>query len=225
MQAVGRTCGRGQTMRIPVCCVTAVLALALPLGFASVAHSQTPAFRDLDTLNQIFERRTQGSSPGSDAVDILAGQVLAGIARQAFLENCLDRARSARQIDVGPFRYYRPQRYRMGNSALPIGVQTFVLEDDDVLIVEGRCIRSFRVTGIAEGSPLLKQKLRIGDRIFAMDGHVFATSNDFLDYTVNQVVGTDATIGILTAGSRRPNIIVVPYEDRKRIERLNASRR
>lgn len=94
-----------------------------------------------------------------------------------------------------------------------------------MLMLAGRCFRAFRVTTVAAGSTILTQKLRVGDRIFAIDGYVFRDSEHFFEYISTQPVGSEAVIAILTAESDEVDIIVAPYENVDRIKRLNPSRR
>jgi hypothetical protein len=206
---------------------TAILvSLAVQTAAATLAHAQDNAFRNLDTLNQLFERRAgSGQSDNEDLIERFEFGAITEIARLAILQECLKRERSTRQMQVGPLRYYQPHILRPGRSALPFVVESQVFESEDILLAAGRCFRAFRVTRIAEGSPILKRRLRVGDRIFAVDGYIFRGRDDFFEYLSNQVVGSEATIGILTAQSGRPDIIVAPYEDRERIIRLNPPRR
>jgi membrane-associated protease RseP (regulator of RpoE activity) len=203
----------------------ALFLLALQAFSTTSGYAQSEAFKNLDTLDRMFGGRIQGSSNQGDIVDSLSLAALGEIARLAILQKCLIKERSNKQMQVGPFRYYQPYIKRPGNSALPFVVESQVFESADILMVAGRCFRGFRVTRIAEGNPALKQKLRVGDRIFAVDGYLFRGLDDFFEYLTNRVVGTEATIGILRAETTRPDIIIAQYEDRERIIRLNPPRR
>jgi membrane-associated protease RseP (regulator of RpoE activity) len=205
--------------------IGALFLLALQAISTTSGYAQSEAFKNLDTLDRMFRPRSPGSSDKGDLVDSVSLAVLSEIARLAILQKCLIKERNTKQMQVGPFQYYQPSIKRPGNSALPFVVESQVFESADILMVAGRCFRGFRVTRIAEGSPVLKQKLRVGDRIFAMDGYLFRGRDDFFEYLSNRVVGTEAAIGILRAESTRPDVIIAQYEDRERIIKLNPPRR
>jgi hypothetical protein len=189
----------------------AILLMAIQAALVIPGHAQSGATRDPDVLGRLM----QGFADG----------VAMDAARWMVLQTCLQNERHARQLQVGPFRYYQPHATRPGQSTLPVAVERSVLESAAMLMLAGRCFRAFRVTTVGAGSSILTQRLHVGDRIFAIDGYIFRGSEDFFEYISTQPVGSEAVIAILTAESDRLAIIAAPYEDVDRIRRLNPPRR
>ena len=91
----------------------AILLMAIQAALVIPSHAQNGATRDPDVLGRLMQDFEDGA--------------IMDVVRWMALQPCLQNERHARQLQVGPFRYYQPHATRPGQSMLPVAVEIAAL--------------------------------------------------------------------------------------------------